>query len=270
MTWKTVVMRSGPPETPVEIPGAVRALIATRPFEVVWRNELGGLTLRVGSTSTGVHVKWAPVTSGLDLDGERRRLEWARTYTPVPEVLDAGADGDGSWLVMRSIDARNAVTSRWIEEPGTASVALGRGLRAMHDALPLATCPFEWSVATRVREVDDRGARPLDAFEGVTVTPDHDPTASLDDLGAIPPEDLVVCHGDACAPNTLLDGAGRCVAHVDLGRLGVADRWADLAVMAWSTVWNYGPGWERHVYDGYGVEADVEKIRYYRLLWTLE
>lgn len=52
-----------------------------------------------------------------------------------------------------------------------------------------------------------------------------------------PPVDrLVVCHGDACAPNTLLSGDGHFAAHVDLGALGLADRWADLAVAAWSTL----------------------------------
>jgi kanamycin kinase len=59
-------------------------------------------------------------------------------------------------------------------------------------------------------------------------------------LGTPPPIDkLVVCHGDACAPNTLLDDDGRWSAHVDLGVLGTADRWADLAVATWSTTWNF-------------------------------
>jgi aminoglycoside phosphotransferase len=36
----------------------------------------------------------------------------------------------------------------------------------------------------------------------------------------------VVCHGDACAPNTLIAAEGRWSGHVDLGMLGTADRWA--------------------------------------------
>jgi kanamycin kinase len=51
--------------------------------------------------------------------------------------------------------------------------------------------------------------------------------------------------------------------------LGVADRWADLAVATWSTQWNYGPGWEQPLLAAYGVAADPERIRYYRLLWDL-
>lgn len=55
------------------------------------------------------------------------------------------------------------------------------------------------------------------------------------------PDRLVVCHGDPCVPNTLLDSAGRFAAHVDLARLGVADRWADLAIATASISWDKLP-----------------------------
>jgi kanamycin kinase len=95
-------------------------------------------------------------------------------------------------------------------------------------------------------------------------------TAALEQAAAIPPTDkLVVCHGDACAPNTLLASGGRWSGHVDLGLLGAGDRWADLAVATWSTEWNYGPGWDQPLLDAYGIAADPERTRYYRLLWDL-
>jgi aminoglycoside phosphotransferase len=70
--------------------------------------------------------------------------------------------------------------------------------------------------------------------------------------------------GDARQP-----AGSRWSGHVDLGRLGIADRWADLAIATWSAGWNYGPGWERLLLDAYGVEPDPERTRYYRLLWDL-
>ena len=86
-----------------------------------------------------------------------------------------------------------------------------------------------------------------------------------------PPVDrLVVCHGDPCAPNTVLTDAGAWSGHVDLGDLGTADRWADLAVATWSTEWNSGPGWQDALLTAYGVAADPPRTAYYRLLWDLD
>jgi kanamycin kinase len=53
---------------------------------------------------------------------------------------------------------------------------------------------------------------------------------------------------------------------VDLGELGIADQWADLAVATWGTEWNYGPGWDGLLLDAYGAPPDTERTRYYRLL----
>ncbi|PQM49656.1 Aminoglycoside 3'-phosphotransferase [Mycobacterium talmoniae] len=78
----------------------------------------------------------------------------------------------------------------------------------------------------------------------------------------------MVCHGDACAPNTLLDEDGRCCGHVDLGELGVADRWADLAVATLSLGWNYPGQWQDDFFTAYGVEPDPVRIGYYRRLWN--
>ena len=93
---------------------------------------------------------------------------------------------------------------------------------------------------------------------------------ALDLLAEIPPVDeLVVCHGDSCAPNTMLTDDGHWSGHVDLGALGVADRWADLASATWRATWNYGPGWETVLLYAYGVAPDPRRTRYYRLLYDL-
>src|ERR1035437_7299382 len=83
---------------------------------------------------------------------------------------------------------------------------------------------------------------------------------------APPVDQLGGCHGDSCAPNTLLSDDGRWSAHVDLGALGTADRWADLAVATWNVTLNFGAGWENLLLDAYGVALDAEGSRYYRLL----
>jgi kanamycin kinase len=79
----------------------------------------------------------------------------------------------------------------------------------------------------------------------------------------------VVCHGDPCSPNTIGADDGSVAGHVDFDTLGVADRWADLAVATMATQWNYGPGWEDTLLDAYGISADPERTDYYRWLWNL-
>lgn len=252
----------------VEIPPRVTELIAGRSYRPVWRSELGSLTFEVESPEGRVFVKWTPAESGLDLGREAVRLAWAGRFTPVPTVLEHGSDDSGGWLVTAALPGENAVTERWRARPRTAVIAIAEGLRALHDTLPVPESPFTWSTTDRIAAARERGH--LDPAQW---HPDH-ANISLDTalalLDAAPAiERAVVCHGDACAPNTLITPDGRWSGHVDLGALGVADRWADLAIGSWSLSWNYGPDWEDLFFASYGVEPDADRIAYYRLLWDL-
>ncbi len=214
----------------------------------VWRNDLGGLTFRLGHGPNAEYVKWCPAHPEWDAAAEAERLRWARIYVAVPEVLGVGVEHDESWLHTRALVGENAVRPRFKERPEVAVRLIARGLRAMHDRLPVADCPFSWSVADRLDRLQVP-ANPLGTEEPPAV--DH----------------LVVCHGDACAPNTLITADDALAGHVDLGSLGVADRWADLAVATYSLKWNYDGSWEDAFFETYGVERDDIRIDYYRRLW---
>ncbi len=97
----------------------------------------------------------------------------------------------------------------------------------------------------------------------------------LGELDATRParEELVVCHGDLCLPNVLLDPDTLAVTGiVDVGRLGRADRYADLALATRSlsdTVLNpqYGPAYAARFLDRYGeAPIDGDRMDFYRLL----
>jgi aminoglycoside phosphotransferase len=260
------------PQGPVELPRVVAEFAAGRPTRAVWKNELGGLTFEIEAGDVRQFMKWTPTDSGIDLSAEVTRLRWAARFVAVPQIVDAGADESGNWMVTTGLPGRMAVDEHWKREPATAVRALGRGLRALHEAMPVADCPFDWSAQTRLDAVRSRAAAgrlnpaswPVDLQHYGTVE------RALEVLADIPTVDqLVVCHGDACAPNTLIGDDGGYTGHVDFGALGVADRWADLAVATWSTQWNYGLGWEQPLLQAYGIEADPERTQYYRLLWEL-
>ncbi|MFD4958305.1 phosphotransferase [Microbacterium sp. NPDC058389] len=236
------------PVEDVVVPAKVLELARGAALVPVWRNEDGGLTFR---TDDGRHVKHAPRTLLTSFAAEAGRLEWAGAYTPVPRVLEVGDDDTHEWMVSASLPGRSAVDPSFLRDAATAVRAVGEGLRALHDALPVAECPFEWTVPRRIANAADRGIHVPDA------------------LREAPRIDrLVVCHGDACMPNTLIGDDGRWSGHVDLGALGVGDRWADIAVASMSTVWNYGEGWEDALIEAYGVEPDRGRLAYYRELWN--
>jgi kanamycin kinase len=245
--------------------------MTTPPGRLVWENEVGGRTFEVGADGDRVFLKWSPRSTGIDLAGEAARMRWAAPWTPVPRVVADGDDDEATWMVTKALPGTMAVADRWKADPGTAVTAIGRGLRRLHDEVPVAGCPFSWSVEDRLADARRRAA--AGRIDPARWHEDHhhlDVDGALAVLADPPPVTrLVVCHGDACAPNTLIHEDGSFAGHVDLGDLGVADPWADLAVATWSAGWNYGPGWEEVLLDAYGIAPDPERTSYYRLLYDL-
>jgi kanamycin kinase len=223
------------------IPSAVRALAGDAPLELVWRNDLGGLTFRVDDR----YIKWNPRRTGADLERERVRLEWLAGRHPAPRVISAGHDDDAQWIVTEGLPGESAVGDRWRARRSEAIAAIATGLRAIH-AIPIDEFPASWASEVWVgRTPSSLGPRPR-------------------------VERPVLVHGDACAPNTLISDAGRWSGNVDFGDLGIGDRWADLAVATLSLDWNFGEGHQDELLAEYGIDRDEARITYYRALWHLE
>ncbi len=223
------------------IPRIVLEIASGRPAELVWRNDLGGMTFRIGDT----FVKWNPPQTGIDLERERCRLEWIAGRHPAPRVIGSGADAAGQWLVTAAVPGESAVGDPWRVRRSEAIRAIAAGLLALH-AIEVDDFPAEWTSEVWV------GRTP-------------------EELGPRPPLDgPVLLHGDACAPNTLISPDGRWTGNVDFGDLAVGDRWADLAIASMSLDWNFGEGHQHELFDAYGVQPDDERIGYYRRLWHLE
>ncbi len=96
---------------PDGVPPVVLALAAEHgDARLVWRNELGGLTFRLGD---GPYVKWSPRPAGPALDRERDALGWLAGRHPVPAVLDHGTDEGQQWLLTAPAAREHAVGDRW-------------------------------------------------------------------------------------------------------------------------------------------------------------
>ncbi len=248
--------------------------------EFVWRNADGGLTFRYHSwaASSGpygglTYFSWVPSDQRSRCEAARARAAWAAPYIAVPRFSRIGQGLDGWWMTSPALPGESVVRQWGKAHPRQAVTAVATGLRWLHERAPVVSCPYVWEAETRftrarraVEEGDDWRQAPDDYLAG------WDRARALEVLarGVTRETDPVVCHGDPCAPNTLLAPPGGAFAGlVDLGDLGVADRWADLAVATWSLNWNFGPGWEEVFYAAYGIEPDQEKIDFYRLLWNV-
>jgi kanamycin kinase len=203
---------------------------------------------------------------------EAARMKWARNHLLVPEVVAGGSDGPVDWIVTAALAGLDATRHPLRAEPERLVPILARGLAAFHATAPVDACPFDFRASTAIAHVRER------VRNGIATPADLHPEhahftieAALRELEHLAPatEDLVVCHGDYCFPNVLLDNDGTITGYVDLGELAVADRWWDVAIGAWSTTWNIGPGWEELFYESYGIEPDARRIRFYRLLYDL-
>ena len=238
--WDLPGESSGEPPEPA-VPPRVLVLAGDLEPELIWQNELGGLTYRIGDR----YLKWNPRSTGIVLEREARRLEWISQRHPAPRVLEFGADGEAEWLLTAALPGGYAVGDQWRARSAEAIAAIATGLHAIH-ALPIEEFPIEWrDEAWLERQPANLGPRP-------------------------PIVDAVVVHGDACAPNTLITDDGSWSGNVDFGDLGVGDRWADLAVASMSLDWNFGEGHQDEFYAAYGIEPDEERIQYYRALWDQE
>jgi len=180
---------AGPSPAGTPVPAGIASLAGHHPVELVWQNELGGIAARIDRPSGPVFAKWDPAGSPASLPDEAERMLWlAMAGMPVPAVVELRREPARDLLVTEAIDAVSVVSAEGLRDPELAAAALGEGLRRLH-RLAIDDCPYpapRWAAS-----------KPVD--------------------------DPVVCHGDPCAPNTLI-ARGRRPRRCRAGVLGCVRR----------------------------------------------
>jgi len=232
-----------------------RRLVGGSAGDPVWVNPLAGRTYRLTGAEGTRFLKLSPPDAppSHDVLVEAERLRWVGSRVPVPAVLATGSDDGVHWLLTRGLPGTPASDPRWRADPTGTARALGRAVRSFHDGLAPAVrdCPWSWRVADRL------AARPdVDAAHRLAAD-------------APAERDLVVGHGDLCAPNLLLGADGTVTGFVDLGRLGVADRAADLGCHVWSLGFNSLGAVVEEFLVAYGDGVDRDAVRWYEEFYPL-
>ncbi|MEU0522785.1 APH(3'') family aminoglycoside O-phosphotransferase [Streptomyces niveus] len=222
------------------------------------------------------YAKCVPADSATSLKEERDRVGWlSEQGVPGPRVLDWRVTPDASCLVtsaVAGVPADRVPATRLRAAWGSIADAV----RRLHE-LPVRQCPFTRDLSkmfATARDVVARGAvNPEFLPEDQQGTPADELLArlvpQLEQRLAQEAAENVVCHGDLCLPNIILDPETMNVAgFIDLGRLGAADPYADIALLLANSRETWVDEGRANAADEafaerYGIVLDRDRERFY-------
>ena len=207
-----------------------------------------------------------------------RILEWLAGKAPVPRVAAHEVRDGRDWLLMTRIQGWELCKPEVMNNPTLLMDCMAESLHILW-AIDAEQCPFERTVADNLSHAEK--AILSGSFDPSDCEPDtfgpggfEKPESLLNWLkNNLPPQDRAVTHGDFCLPNLFTDGK-RFTGFIDVGNVGVADRWMDLA-LGWRSLKHNSDGHYGKIYPkidpddlfrAAGVPKDEEKLRYYILL----
>lgn len=233
--------------------------------------ESGGAVYRLhGKTGApDLFLKHGQSSIAGDITDEMVRLRWLASHIPVPAVEGFVTTQDEAWLLMTAVPGQTAYQLLEAQPDTRIGVvdALANFLRRLH-AIPVSECPFNSDHAyrlARARERIDAGLVEEDDFdderEGWTAEQVWEAMQRLLPM----PSDPVVTHGDFSLDNILmLDG--EVVGCIDAGRVGIADRYQDLAIL-WNSLGEFDASLQDRLLEQYGIaDADERKLQFHLLL----
>lgn len=241
------------------VPAELQAHVDGYTFE---RTTLGKASETYRLTRRDHPTRYLKIAS--DLSREHARLLWAVGRLPVPQVVAFVASAAEHYLLLDELPGTP------VEFAAELSIAdrvchLAQTMRILH-SIPIAGCPFDSRIAARLADAE------VNVREGKVDESDFDEerqgrsaASILAELRAFPSftEDLVVTHGDFTLSNIFVNPAGL----LDLGRLGIADRHQDIALVLRDIEGDFGAGWSDAFVTAYGIGAiDDTRITFFRLL----
>lgn len=223
-----------------------------------------------GGGGTDLYVKHGEGPVADLVTDEAARLRWLAGRVPAARLVAFIREPGAAWLVTEAVPGRPA--GDWLSQDASSAERVAHGLatflRVLH-AVPPASCPFDSSLGAWLPAARQRVASGLvdaDDFDA-----DHDGWSAeqvltqVERLAGSARGDVVV-HGDFTLGNVLMEASGTVTGCVDVGRLGRADPYQDVA-LAWRDLSQFGAGAQEAFLRALGEQPpDERRLKLHRCL----
>ena len=251
-------------------PDDLRQQIVDATWERITEGESGADVFRLTAHTQTRYLKMTPHDVPFAVRADMERLRWLHGKLPVPEVLHYAEDATRQYLLMSALPGTFPLHDDLDWTAQERIDFLAAAARQLH-ALPITDCPFSARIEEQLAAVRYRiehGYVRTDLFEPQWQS--YTPEKLYQELLAIRPdhEDLVVTHGDLYPVNLRADPMTHALhGYLDVGALGIADRYTDLAITARAIGWHFEEVWIERFFAAYGIsEIDRNKLAFYQLL----
>lgn len=258
---------------PLRVPDSIQELINGKPYEADGIGMSGSKILLFDDMVLKI-VRYRP-----ENEETVAVMRWLEGKLPVPKVLCYERDEEFQYLLMSRVPGKMSCDAYYLEHPQELLEKLTEALRLLW-RVDISDCPRNRDLDAELKEaryrVDHNMVDPNNV-EPETFGPGgfENPEALLAWLEAHRPAyEPVLSHGDFCLPNVFIEN-GEISGFIDLGAMGIGDKWRDIALCWRSLKHNFDGSYGGKIYpdfdpdclfDALGIEPDREKLKYYLLL----
>lgn len=258
---------------PLRVPDSIQKLINGKPYEADGIGMSGSKILLFDDMVLKI-VRYRP-----ENEETVAVMRWLEGKLPVPKVLCYERDEEFQYLLMSRVPGKMSCDAYYLEHPQELLEKLTEALRLLW-RVDISDCPRNRDLDAELKEaryrVDHNMVDPNNV-EPETFGPGgfENPEALLAWLEAHRPAyEPVFSHGDFCLPNVFIEN-GEISGFIDLGAMGIGDKWRDIALCWRSLKHNFDGSYGGKIcqdfdpdclFDALGIEPDREKLKYYLLL----
>lgn len=216
-----------------------------------------------------------------ETNNEAEIARWVGNKIPIPTIIEYCVVNGISYTLMTKIDGEMLCSAEYLEQPKRLIKLVAQGIKRLWE-IDVKACPYQTSRLSERLKIAEYNVHnnlvDLNSAEPETFGKNgfSNPKELLNWLkNNRPEEDIVLTHGDYCLPNIFVKG-NEISGFIDIGKMGPADRWQDIAIAIRSLKHNFDGKYTggdkifdfnpQMLLDELNINFDEQKYKYYILL----